>query len=230
MRPWFLGAHSRLETACPNASEDAGDSTPSQESSPKPPAQPSSKPSARRAKQPTSAASATLESPTSATATTRVADHAYREGRFRRDRWETTFLDAIRADGSLKRAADAAGVDVKTVKRHLKDDPAFAETYAETREEFVDHLEAMLVDMAAGRLKGNFLALIARLKAERPQKYSDKLQVEGAIKNLNAHVFATADEARDLLRTMLADATDITKAKLAGNVIDVPALPAERQP
>lgn len=147
----------------------------------------------------------------------------------RRDRWETAFLEEYRRWGNLAQAARLAEVNVDTVRRHRKSDPEFAAKIAEAHEQFVDDIETDLVKL--GRTKNNVIALIARLKAERPGKYHDKLQVDAAVKQLNVHAVGSIEDAQKLLAQMLADSTDVTKAALAGEVIDVPALPpAERQP
>lgn len=121
--------------------------------------------------------------------------------------WEPQFLKSYAASGNPSKSARAAGVVLKTVKQRLAADPEFKERYDAALEEYRDRLEEAL---------GNHhqvVGLIARLKGERPSKYNDKLQVEGSIKQVTVH--ASADEARDLLRSMLLDATDSTKQQLA---------------
>jgi hypothetical protein len=129
--------------------------------------------------------------------------------------WEEKFLETYIAWGHRGEAAKAAGVSIQTVRNREKSSPEFAAQVAEAHETFVDGLELDLVKL--GRHKNNALAIMMRLKAERPHRYEDKLRVDAAVKSMNLNVVATADEAKDLLRQMLADATDITKAQLAAS-------------
>lgn len=188
------------------------------------PATPTSETDTASAEQPVEPSPATSKSK-------RPANHDYRAGKGRRDEWEAAFLVAFRASGNLRKSAEAAGTTVDTVRRHRNADPAFADKIEDAREEFREHLEWMLVEIGAGRMKGNPLAIMMRLKAELPAKYHEKLQVDGVVKHAHAHVLGSEEAARDLLRLMLSESTDVSRAQLTGGeIIDVPALPpAERQ-
>lgn len=129
--------------------------------------------------------------------------------------WEPRFLAAYAEWGNRTEAAKVADVSMQTIRNREKSSPEFAAQLADAHEQFVDGLELDLVKL--GRNKNNALALMMRLKKERPHAYEDKLRVEAAVKSMNLNVVATADEAKDLLRQMLADATDVTKAQLAAS-------------
>jgi hypothetical protein len=130
--------------------------------------------------------------------------------------WQEIFLEFYARWGSISHAAKVARVTAPFVRKHQAADADFASRFEAAHEEFVDGLEKRLVEMAEG--KAGFLATIARLKAERPNKYVDKLQVAGAV----AHVHTTPppDEIKALLRAMLADSLPETHAALAADTID----------
>src|SRR5262249_35645415 len=79
---------------------------------------------------------------------------------------------------------------------------------------FLGNLEADLVQM--GR-KGNVIGTIARLKAEKPSKYHEKLQVEGQLRSINVNVDVSAGSATELLKNLLAASTPETHKMLEGH-------------
>lgn len=136
-----------------------------------------------------------------------------RGGRSTRNDWQERFLRNYAEWGSRTKAAAAAGVSVRTVRKHELANPAFAEEIKAAHEAFVDGLELRLVEMS--REKGGFLPLIARLKSELPLKYNDKLQIDGAVKHLHGHAPISHEEAVTLLREMLNEMTETSRAQLA---------------
>jgi hypothetical protein len=77
---------------------------------------------------------------------------------------------------------------------------------------FVEGLEVQLVEMGH---KNNVIAVLARLKAERPEKYHERLQVEGRLATVNIGVAVPLDEAQAFLRRMLGEATPETILAIA---------------
>lgn len=134
--------------------------------------------------------------------------------------WEPNYLDFYVKWGAPTLAARAAGVTLPTVKKHREASPRFDELCRQAHEEFVDGLEKKLVEMSTG--KAGFLAVIARLKAERPAKYNDKLQIAGVVGHL--HGAPPPEAVVGLLRELLLDARPETvKALNAENIIDAEA-------
>lgn len=133
--------------------------------------------------------------------------------------WEQKFLDHYSEWGSISHGAKVAGVTIGAVKAHRENSERFAALYADAHTTFIDALEKRLVELSKGN--SGFLAAIARLKAELPNKYNDKLQVSGAVAHL--HAAPPMDEVRALLRSMVIDALPETRAAITGDVIDMEA-------
>lgn len=131
--------------------------------------------------------------------------------------WEEVFLREYVEKGGIALSAKTAGTTWQAVYAHRDTSPRFAEVFDTAKMEMVENLERRLMRLTAGE-KGNFLAIIARLKAELPNKYNDKLQVSGAIGHLHSPV--PQAEIESLLRSMIADATPETRAQIAGTVIE----------
>jgi len=148
-----------------------------------------------------------------------------KRGRRRRpDDWPATFLDVYAKTGSKTKAAKAAGVSVKTVRRHEQEDEAFAEQLADATHAWVEQLESILVEQ--GRHKNNAIAILALLKRFAPTLYEDKLRIDANVKARHAVAPITHEAAEQLLREMLAEATDTSKAQLARTPLA--SLPAAR--
>jgi hypothetical protein len=129
----------------------------------------------------------------------------------RKDGWEHDFLTHYAEWGNKSKAALVADVSLQTVRRREAESSAFAELVREARQAFVENLEMRLVEMGH---KNNALAIIARLRAELPEKYHEKLQIDAAVKSISLNVTATPEQASVLLREMLAEVTDATRATL----------------
>jgi hypothetical protein len=134
--------------------------------------------------------------------------------------WEEVFLKEYVEKSGISLSAKAAGTTWQTVYKHRDESPRFAELLETAKMEMIENLERKLMRLSWGE-KGNFLAIIARLKAELPNKYNDKLQVSGAIGHLHAPV--PAAEIAALLKAYVEDSTPETRAAIRGEVIDVEA-------
>jgi len=127
--------------------------------------------------------------------------------------WSPVFLRIYALCGSRTKASKAAGVAPRAVKLREQESPEFVEQVKDAHAAFVESLEEELVKL--GKEKNNALALMMRLKAEAPSKYEDKLRVDGALKHLHGVAPISPEAAADLLRTMLLDSTESTRAVLA---------------
>ena len=90
------------------------------------------------------------------------------------DRQKKRFIDALTNHGTVRHAAQAAGVSRQTVYRWRQDDFEFAEAWSDAHENAVDVVENVIYQQAAG---GNTLAAFFYLKAHRP-KYRDRLSID----------------------------------------------------
>jgi hypothetical protein len=157
-----------------------------------------------------------------------------RPGRPKKEGFESKFLEHFAEWGNRSNAAKAAGVSATTVRKREMESPEFAQQIREAHEAFVEELEQDLVRL--GRKSKNVIAIIARLKGERPAKYNDKLQVDGVMKtlNLNLGVPSQAEAAAMLKQWIAEDITDATREQLGLGprplVIDAPALSHTTQP
>jgi hypothetical protein len=134
------------------------------------------------------------------------------------DGWKPVFLEHLRQYGGAYKAARAAGVAPSTVWRQCDVDGAFAERMRDAREEFADTLEEGLAADAART--GNPVGRIVLLKKFRPNEYVEKY----AVMNLNVSGELGSEEAASVLRAMLGDLGDSTRALLEGHPA-APALP-----
>jgi hypothetical protein len=144
----------------------------------------------------------------------RTADHP--------EPWEEGFLTHYAEFGGITLSAKLVGMTVPRVKARVEESPQFAARFDEAKELLADSHEKLLVQMAQGKIKSTgFLALISRLKAERPAKYHDKLQVSGAVAHLHTPIPPAEVEA--LMRAMLNDAAPETRAAIRGEVTVIEA-------
>lgn len=132
--------------------------------------------------------------------------------------WEEVFLREYVERGGKMLSAKTAGTTWPRVARKIEESPRFAQAYEAAHAEMLETLERRLMALSAGA-KGNFLAIIARLKAELPAKYNDKLQVSGAVAHL--HAAPAPDVVATILREMLLDARPETLKQIgAGEVVE----------
>jgi len=126
--------------------------------------------------------------------------------------WESQYLDVLERTGNKSLAAKAVELSTRHVKLLRESNPAFSERWEAAYDHYLDKVETELGEMK------NPIAKIARLRADRPARYLDKLQVAGVI----GHVHAAPPQAEieALLRNMLAGSMPETRAQIAGDVID----------
>jgi hypothetical protein len=141
--------------------------------------------------------------------------------------WVGPFLERYSKEGGISLSAKEAGTTWQTVKAYANKSPEFAERLEEAKNELIEHLERQLVKLGKAESKGNFLAVIARLKGEIPTKYNDKLQVSGVVGHL--HAGPPPEVVEQLLRDMVAAARPATLASITGEVIDVTPNPNPAQ-
>lgn len=140
--------------------------------------------------------------------------------------WEQPFLQSFVEWGSIAKACKIAGVARATVYEQFKRSPKFKADFQDARRAFRDGLEEDLVRL--GRDHKNVIAILARLKKEMPEKYHEKLQVEGRMAHLKLQVTISPDEAKHFLAEMLQFSMPETRRALAGEVIDVgPAIESQ---
>lgn len=132
--------------------------------------------------------------------------------------WEQPFLQCFVEWGSIAKACKIAGVARATVYEQFKRSPKFKADFQEARRAFRDGLEEDLVRL--GRDHKNVIAILARLKKEMPEKYHEKLQVEGRMAHLKLQVTISPDEAKHFLAEMLQFSMPETRRALAAEVID----------
>lgn len=120
--------------------------------------------------------------------------------------WETPFLNSFIEWGSVSKACQIAGVPRQRIVDRRNRSEDFKQRFRDAKRAFIEGLEEDMVRL--GRDHKNVIAILARLKAERPEKYHEKLQVEGRILRLNVNI--TDDEAKVFLREMLAAARPST--------------------
>jgi len=88
--------------------------------------------------------------------------------------WHPSFIAALKNSGNVRAACHAAKVDRKTSYNHKAAFPDFEEQWETAMEDAVDSLEAVAVTRA--RSSSDTL-LIFLLKAHRPEKYRERLDV-----------------------------------------------------
>src|SRR5262249_2770675 len=129
------------------------------------------------------------------------------------DGWRGVFLAYLEQNGTLYRAARAAGVSDDTVRRERARDPDFDRAADEALQLHADPLEEEL-----GPQPG-VVGKIVRLKAIRPDRYIERQ----AVVNINAPSNEIAEvEARRLLQRMIASCTEATRRVLMEGGEDLP--------
>jgi hypothetical protein len=84
------------------------------------------------------------------------------------------FLAAIRDTGNVRLAAQAAGIDRTTPYVTARRDPAFAAAWQAAEQDAIDILEATARKRA---LESSDQLLMFLLKAHRPERYRDRLEL-----------------------------------------------------
>jgi hypothetical protein len=92
----------------------------------------------------------------------------------RRPDWAPRFIEVFSATGNVRLAATAAGVSRDAPYKRAQADPEFAASWLRSREDAVDGLEA---ECRRRALNGSDALLTFLLRAERPSKYRDRVEV-----------------------------------------------------
>lgn len=110
--------------------------------------------------------------------------------------WRPQFLAALRNSGNVRAACQAAGVSRQLAYSHKEASKEFAAQWAEAMEDAIDVLEAV----ASQRAKASSdTLLIFLLKAHRPDKYADRLNVLHTIRREAERLAAETGEPFDTL-------------------------------
>src|SRR5579859_6712247 len=142
-------------------------------------------------------------------------------------RRQRAFLEQVREGATMSDALRAVGVSHRAVKTWCTQDAYFAHVYGYAREERTDLVEKALrhaaitgpkyIVASGGKLIGynqvpDVRAQVALLKAERPEQFGDKRQIElsGSVQFSKPEVTVILAQVRQVLR----------------GGIDIPALPA----
>jgi hypothetical protein len=124
---------------------------------------------------------------------------------------QRAFLAAFRKTGNVRLACEAAKVGRSSHYRWLSQDPAYRDAFAVAKEEAADLLEAEAFrravhgwDEPVGWYKGKAGGVVKRysdallivlLKALRPNRYKERVEMRGALANLDLNLLP--DEAID---------------------------------
>ena len=95
--------------------------------------------------------------------------------RGRRPQWEPRFVEVFGATGNVRLAASAAGVSRSAPYKRAQASTAFADAWAQAREDAVDMLEA---EARRRALASSDSLLVFLLKSERPDKYRERTSVD----------------------------------------------------
>jgi hypothetical protein len=118
--------------------------------------------------------------------------------------------------GGISNAAKVSGVTVPYVKKRMEASPHFAEKVHLAIEAFRDSLEERLVEISKGTNMPAVVAILTRLKKERPSQWNEQLQITGAIAHV--HTAPAPEEMQGLLKAMLKDSMPETRKQIAGTV------------
>jgi len=122
----------------------------------------------------------------------------------RRPDWAPRFIEVFAATGNVRLAATAAGVSRDAPYKRAQADQAFGAAWLRAREDAVDGLEA---ECRRRALNGSDALLTFLLRAERPDKYRDRVDVRLDLRHeaariatrLGVDVEATIAEAERIL-------------------------------
>jgi hypothetical protein len=120
------------------------------------------------------------------------------------------FLDAFAQTGIVRAAAEAAGVGRASVYRWLEHDDAFALAFRQAEEESTQRLEQEAFRRATRPIEPSDTLLIFLLKARRPERYRDRVDVRQQVEATVAHVEALRAHVEE------ADVERLTRALLGG--------------
>lgn len=125
--------------------------------------------------------------------------------------WAPRFLEAYRSTGIVRLAAMAAGIGRTTAYERRQADPAFARAWEQAEHDATDALEA---EARRRVLNTSDTLLIFLLKANRPDKFRERVDVRVQRAELEAEVRRLAESAGVDYAAALAEAERIlTEAK-----------------
>jgi hypothetical protein len=101
--------------------------------------------------------------------------------------WVPRFLEMLRATSNVRLAADAAGVDRTTPYHLAQRNPAFAAAWAAAEQDATDVLEG---EARRRALAGSDALLMFLLKAHRPERYRETLDVHVEVRREAARMAA----------------------------------------
>jgi hypothetical protein len=127
--------------------------------------------------------------------------------------WYRAFLEHLAHHGGPRLAANHVGLPYRAITEAIRTDPAFADEYEAARSFYGDLIEWQSVDLA--RRKNNPLPYFARLKADQPEKYSERAQIAHVTNILSVGPVADVTEVATFLQSLLGNATPATRAELA---------------
>ena len=96
--------------------------------------------------------------------------------------WHPRFLQVLGTTCNVTIAANAAGVDRKTVYRHYREQPDFAEAWDDAKASAIEILEAEAWSRAR---KTSDTLIIFLLKAHKPAMYRERYEVAQTNLNIN---------------------------------------------
>lgn len=127
--------------------------------------------------------------------------------------WRERFLNALRDPkhgGARWKAARLAGVSIRTVENHEREDSAFAGDITDAIQEYAD--ECVVGLKRIGDERHNPLAYFGLLRALRPNEWNDR--VVSVNLNVDVDVNASAGEAKAMLAQALGHLTPATMREL----------------
>ena len=130
--------------------------------------------------------------------------------------WEQVYLATLGKHGNAAKAAQIAGVTPRIVKARREAFPEFNQLWAEAMDGYLDKIEEELGDLK------NPIAKIARLRADRPERYLEKHQLAVAGTILNAHFTPKEDEVNALLAVMLKSMAPETREMIEATATALP--------
>lgn len=102
---------------------------------------------------------------------------------------EDEFLRLYETGITVFKAASAIGLSASTIFRRRRMDPEFSKRFDEAREVNLDNLEDILQQQA---INGNTIAIFGLLKAFRPQRWRENVNVTGQVQHKHEYTLAIA--------------------------------------
>lgn len=137
--------------------------------------------------------------------------------------WAPTFLRIFAVTGSRAKAAKAAGVTMRDVRKREEQDADFVEGLADATTELCERLQDILLDQATKR--NNALSVFGLLKRYDPSNWTEKLQVEGRMRHTVEKPPMPDHEIKALIGQMLLDMSPELKRQYIAAGYPMPALP-----